>query len=162
MFGWFRKQKEPTGLAQQSTDPVLRAGVDAMVAFLRADSDADDDAIVQHLSANGFSERQAVKLVQFLPIAFTRFLYRAKGIRFAPNYVLLGPNGQPVAERPIADEPAYCEAWNHCVQSASDGADEEYFVRIAARSGGYRAIQELLQKGSDLAMVVTGPPFMMG
>jgi hypothetical protein len=161
MFERFRRKKtSASDSAQLPTDPVLRKGVDAMVALLFGDPSAGDDAIVGHLTADGLSERQATRIVQFVPIAFTRFLYRSHGIRFAPNYVVLDAQSQPVAQRPIADEPAYREAWNHCVQAHGAGAGEDYFVAIAARSGGYQAIQELIQKGSNLRSVVTGPPCM--
>jgi hypothetical protein len=163
MFGWFRKRKEAAGArAGQSVDPALRGGIDSMVAFLRVDPTVDDDAIVRHLSGDGLSKDQATKLVQFVPIAFTRFLYRSKGIRFAPNYVVLGPDGQPATQRPVAEEPAFHEAWGHCEQAAASGEGDRYFILIAARSGGYRAIRDLVEKGLDLAGIVTGPPVMMG
>ena len=43
-----------------------------------------------------------------------------------------GPDGQPVAQRPVADEPAFRAAWYHCEQAA---AGDNYFVPVAARSG---------------------------
>jgi hypothetical protein len=140
-------------------DVVFRRGVDAMVAFLRAHPAAADEAVAQHLTGSGLSEQQATKLIQFVPIAFTRFLYRASGVRFAPNYVVLGADGQPKAQRPIADEPAFREAWGHCEEAAGWPGDG-YFLPIAARSGGYRALQDLVEKGSDLRDIVTGPPMM--
>jgi hypothetical protein len=155
------KKDSASGLPA-SPRPALRKGVDAIAVFLRANPAADDNAVIRHLTTAGLSERDATKLVQFVPIAFTRFLYRSKGILFAPNYVLLGPDGKPAGERPIADEPAYREAWGHCEQAASDGQNEAYFVAIAARSGGYRAIQELMQKGANLDGIMTGPPVMWG
>jgi hypothetical protein len=162
MFNWFRKRREqPIASSPRRIDTMLRAGVDAMVDFLRADPTADDEAIIRRLTDHGLSAQQATKLVQFAPIAFTRFLYRAEGVQFAPNYVVLGADGQPVAQRPVADEPAYGEAWGHCEDAAAGGAGDEYFIPIASRSGGYRAIQEFVQQGLNLSGVVTGPPVMM-
>src|SRR3954464_15747634 len=128
-----------------------------MVTFLQANPAADDDDVVRHLTGRGLSEQQATKLIQFVPIAFTRFLYRLRGVQFAPNYVILGPDGQPTAQRPVADEPAYQEAWAHCEDAAAGGSDDDYFVPIAARSGGYRALQELVSKGSNLSGIITSP-----
>ncbi len=163
MFGWFRKRGEPGGGPPRfPVDATLRRGVDAMIDFLRADPTADDHAIVLHLTSRGMSQLQATKLVQFVPIAFTRFLYRSAGVRFAPDYVVLGPDGQPAARRPVAEEPVFREAWGHCEEAASGAAGEDYFVPIAARSGGYRALQDLIRQGSNLASVVTSPPIMMG
>jgi hypothetical protein len=162
MFGWFsRRRVHPSQSHVQPVDRILRAGIDALVLFFHADPPVDDDITLHHLTYNGLSEEQATKLIQFVPIAFTRFLYRDKGIQFAPNYVVLGPDGRPIAQRLIADEPAFREAWWHCEEAASRGVTEEYFVIVAARSGGYRAIQDLIRKGSNLACVVTGPPVMV-
>jgi hypothetical protein len=110
------------------------------------------------MAPKGATGQQAMKLVQFVPIAFTRFLYRAAGVRFAPSYVVLGPDGQPAAQRPVADQPAFREAWGHCEDAAADGAGDDYFVPIAARSGGYRALKDFVRQGLDLADVGNGPP----
>jgi hypothetical protein len=151
----------PGGPLPPPAGSVLRGGVDAMVAFLRANPTAEDDAIVRHLTGNGLAEQQAAKLVQFVPIAFTRFLYRSKCVRFAPDYVVLGADGRPAAQRPVADEPAFREAWDHCEEAVAGGAGDDYLTPVAARSGGYRAIQDFVRKGLDLASVVTGPPVMI-
>jgi hypothetical protein len=100
--------------------------------------------------------------VQFTPIAFTRFLFRSSGVKFAPNHVVLEQDGQPVAERPIAEEPSYREAWAHCENAAIRGVSDDYFVAIASRSGGYRPIQDLLARGLNLTGIITGPPILIG
>ena len=61
---------EPDPIAPPAGDArsaVMRA-VDAMVAFLRADPMADDEAIVRHLIDKGLPEPQATKLIQFVPM----------------------------------------------------------------------------------------------
>ncbi|WP_157369448.1 hypothetical protein [Zavarzinella formosa] len=162
MLGWFWKKPEPKGTpAPSPAEPGLRGGVESMVSLLRANPAADDESIACLLTGEGFTEQQATKLIQFVPVAFTRFLYRSRGVRFAPEYVVLGADARPVARRPVADEPAYREAWAHCEQAFGDGADDAYFIPIAARSGGYRAIQDLVREGSKLASIATGPPMMM-
>jgi hypothetical protein len=162
MFDWFRKRKEKSDIPlSPSTDAALRRGVDAMVAFLHAAPTADDEAIVRHVTEQGMTESQATKLVQFVPIAFTRFLYRSAGVRFAPDYVVLGSDGQIAARRMVATEPAFREAWSHCEEAATRAVGDEYFISIAARSGGYRALQDLIRQGSKLAGIMTSPPIMM-
>lgn len=156
MFGWFRKAKPP----HTTAEPSVRAGADALVAFLHAHPSAGDDRAARHLARGGFRDPLATKLIQFVPIAFTRFLYRSSGVRFAPDYVVLGPDGQPKVQRPVADEPAYRAAWAHCEEAAAGGAGEAYFTPVAARSGGYRALQDLVDRGSNLAGIITSPPMM--
>jgi hypothetical protein len=140
----------------------LSEAVEITVALVQAEPGAGDSAILRDLTNCGIDGTTAVKLVQFTPIAFTRFLFRSSGVKFAPNYVVLGQDGQPEAERPIAEEPSYREAWAHCENAIRRGVSEEYFVAIASRSGGYRAIQDLLARGLNLTGIITGPPMLMG
>ncbi len=140
----------------------LREAVEITVALFHADPTADDKAILRDLLNCGVGEAAAVRLVQFVPIAFTRFLFRASGVRFADNYVVLGSDGQPIAERQVGGEPAFQEAWAHCEAASAGGATSDYFVSIASRSGGYRAIQDLRQRGLGLDGIITGPPVLWG
>jgi hypothetical protein len=140
----------------------LSEAVEIAVALIQADPAADDAALVRDLVNCGVAEDTAVRLVQFVPIAFTRFLYRASGARFADEYVVLGPDHRAAARRPVAGEPAFREAWAHCERAAAGGAGDGYFEATAARSGGYRAIQELIGRGLGLAGIVTSPPVLPG
>ena len=121
---------------------------------------ADDDAIEKILLQNGLTENQAAKLIQFVPIAFTRFLYRNSGVQFWPNYVLVNDKMQPLGQHPIAEVTAYSEAWKFCEAAAGEGKGDDYFHPLAARSGGYHAIVQLIAKGSNLSGIVTSPPMM--
>ena len=138
----------------------LRMGVQKMVVFLQFNPAADDEIIEKILLEGGLSSTQATKLIQFVPIAFTRFLYRSSGVKFCPNYVLVDDRMQPLGHHPIAEVTAYSEAWKFCEQAAAKGAGDDYFHSIAARSGGYEAIQKLIQQGADLSGVITSPPIM--
>ena len=81
-------------------------------------------------------------------------------IQFAPDYVLLDANSQPVATRPINQEPAYHAAWDYCEEVTATNGDSRWIVTLAARSGGFQAIAELQQKGAKLTGIKTGPPMM--
>lgn len=139
----------------------LHEAVEIVVALIHADPTVDDDAILRDLADCGVDEATAVRLVQFVPIAFTRFLYRTSGVRFAENYVVLGSTGQSVAERPIAAEPVFREAWQHCETVAAGSPTDGYFESVASRSGGYRAIQDLLDRGLGLAGFLVSPPILL-
>jgi hypothetical protein len=138
----------------------MQEAIEIAVALFQADRTAEDSAILRDLVNCGVDEATAIRLVQFVPIAFTRFLYRASGVRFAKDYIILGPDGQPSAQRPIAGEPTFREAWAHCEAAAARGVAADYFESVAARSGGYRAIQEMVQRGLNLNGVITAPPVL--
>ena len=139
---------------------MLSESVEIAVILIHADPTADDLAIHRDLRNCGVDEATSVRLVQFVPIVFTRFLYRESEVQFAADYVVRGPDGQPFARRPVVSEPVYQEGWGHCERAAANGAEEDYFATIAARSGGYRALQELIGQGLDLAGIITSPPIM--
>lgn len=138
----------------------VREAVEMVVALYCVDPAADDDEILSGLTNAGIGDTTAVRLIQFVPIAFTRFLYRTSGVQFAENYTVLNSNGQPIAQRAIAEEPVFREAWNHCEAAAAEGVASDYFESVASRSGGYRAIHDLLARGSQLNGLMTGPPFL--
>lgn len=138
-----------------------REAVEIAVVLLGSNPTADDWDVLRDLVNCGVDEATAVRLVQFVPIAFTRFLYRNSGVRFAENYVVLGPDGQPRAERPLADEPVYREAWAYCEAHAVAGAADDIHP-VAARSGGYWAIEELRRQGLGLSGMMTSPPILRG
>lgn len=158
MSDGFGEYTSPTG--DTSIDPALRAGVEELAQFLRAEPMADDEALERRLIDLGLSEPQAAKLIVFAPIAFTRYLYRAAGVRFAPNYVAMSPDGRPAPERPIAEEPAFQAAWAWCMEAAAQVATDDRFLYVAARSGGWKAIQSILRQGASLEGIITSPPFV--
>ncbi len=168
MFNPFKKKESAPELPAVTSLPPdlemradqMRAGVEKMVAFLQFMPAADDDAIEQILRQSGLSENQATKLIQFVPIAFTRFLFRDSGVQFAPNYVLVNDKMQPLGQHPIAEVVTYSEAWKFCEEAAAKGKGDDYFHPIAARSGGYGAIKQLVDQGSNLSGMITSPPIM--
>jgi hypothetical protein len=135
----------------------LMAGVESLAAFLKSKPEAEDADIVRHLVGSGLLERDAIGLVRFVPIAFTRFVYRSAGVQFHPLYAILGPDQKPRAGGVIAEVPACRAAWTYCLN-----LDEERdLIPIAARSGGFKAIQELVESGKDLGSIEIGPPVIV-
>jgi hypothetical protein len=131
------------------------------VALFQADPSCHDSHILVSLTDCGVERLTAVRIVQFVPIAFTRFLFRDCGVRFADRFVIMGPGGQVMDQKPIAAEPAYQEAWAHCEQAASQGKQDNYFISIAARSGGYRSLMEMAHRGLNLNGVDTSPLILL-
>jgi hypothetical protein len=142
--------------------PELHEAVALAVAALQAPVQAEDEEIIRALTAQGVEERRAVRLVQFVPIAFCRFVFRGSGVQFADDYVVLGPDGQPAAQLPLAEDEVFREATAHCEAAAAAGQGAPYFLPVAARSGGFRAIQELMQKGARPEDIRTVPPVIRG
>ena len=130
------------------------------VAAFQTHPQADDDVIAQHLSAGGLDDESAVTLIQFIPIAFCRFVFRGSGIQFAPTYVVMDTRGKAVGEHLLEDEPVFRETLALCEAARAEGRGSDFFLPIAARSAGYQVIQELLQKGSQPENIITSPPIL--
>jgi hypothetical protein len=138
----------------------LKDAVDLAVGLIHAIPTCDDSTILDGLAGSGVDRHTAIRIVQFVQIAFTRFLFRDRGVRFADQYAIMAPGGQVLDYKPIAAEPAFRQAWAHCERVAADGLQEDYFTPIAARSGGYRSLMEMVHKGLNLNGVITSPPIL--
>jgi hypothetical protein len=133
-----------------------------MVQLLQMAPGADDADIEAYLQSRGLTEMQVRRLIQFVPIAFTRYLYRRSKIQFSTEFFVMGPQGSLVGGGRIVDEPAYQAAWDHCQQVLANNSGQHYVEIIAARSGGYKAIQNLLTQGAVLDELTMSPPILMG
>jgi hypothetical protein len=138
----------------------LDGAVRLAVTTLLSQADLDDEEVMRFRVQQGIEESQARRLVQFIPIVFCRFVFRGSGVQFAENYVILGPDGQPKATLPIRDDPVFQQATAFCEGATAGGQGGAYFLPVAARSGGFKAVQELLQKGARPEDIRTGPPMI--
>jgi hypothetical protein len=131
------------------------------VSHLQTYPPLDDDEIISRIERHGIDRKTAISLVQFLPIAFTRFLYRGSGIRFPDHCIFLDEALEPFAERNIYTIPAYVEGWKHCEWAFKVGEPELYFEFVAARSAGFQLIQDFIKEGKDITRMMMSPPMMM-
>ena len=131
----------------------------AVVEF-EANLDLDDDSVIQCFLSKGVPEVLATRLLQFIPIVFTRFLYRSTPIQFAPIFGLVDEDGNVEGPFSLEFEPVYQAIHNYCDCLLRDGRTESAFEALAARSGGYKALQETINQGGSLEGVVTTPPIL--
>lgn len=130
------------------------------VSHLQTYPPLDDNEIISRIEKHGIDRKTAISLLQFLPIAFTRFLYRGSGIQFPDSCIFLDETLKPFAQRTIYSIPAYVEGWKHCEWAFKVGEPEFYFELVAARSAGFKLIQDFIQKGGDLTHLKMLPPTM--
>jgi hypothetical protein len=138
----------------------LQESIATVVSAFQTQPEAEDDTIYSFLRTQGIEEALATKLIQFVPIAFCRFIMRPSGIRFAPNYVMMDARGRQVGEFALAEEPVFQEALTYCQTALAEGQKPAFFLLVAARSAGYRVIQELLANGSRPENIITSPPIL--
>ncbi|HEX8911248.1 MAG TPA: hypothetical protein VF796_02730 [Humisphaera sp.] len=151
-------QTAPAGTCEAPASDDLSDAVKRAVITLQSRPTWDDDVIVERLFRHGFDRRRANRLVQFVPIAFCRFLIRHSGVVCDPHYVPMTADGTPLEQRPLASEPIFRAAVAHCEEVEAFGVSRRYFDLVAARSGGYKALASLSQERGSVEGLELGPP----
>lgn len=131
------------------------------VAAFQSQPGADDDQIARVLEGGGLSELLATRLIQFLPIAFARVLLMPQGVQFPDLYRVMGPKGVYLGDYPLSEEPIFTEALAAARREIEAGRGGAPYLAIAGRSGGYKAVMELVGKGSNIDGIVCSPPILM-
>jgi hypothetical protein len=131
------------------------------VAAFQAHPGADDDTIHAALKAGGFSELLSTRLLQLLPIAFCRVLLSPQGVKFPDLYRVMGPKGVHLGDFPLSEEPIFTEALAAARREIEAGRGGAPYLAIAGRSGGFKAVMELVGKGSNIDGIVCAAPILM-
>ncbi len=128
------------------------------VNIIRANPHSSDDEILQALIENSMERSVAIQLVVLLPLAYGRAGLAGGGLRFADNYICMGPNGQPGREEKLRS----LRLWNESVAFArkeiASGASGDSLLAIAGRSPETNAINKALHAGEKLEDLVISPP----
>jgi hypothetical protein len=113
----------------------------------------DDGALRRELMTIGMSERDAQRLLAFVPLAFGRVLVDKLPIRF-PETVIVIERGTERESR-LADEPLFTLA----IDLARRGTlTRDQFSALALRSAEMRALNKALNAGSKPEDLLVSPP----
>jgi hypothetical protein len=137
----------------------LRQALKKALAVFPAHVSDDDDVLVADLVANGLERGLAVRIVQFLPLAYTRVSFERSKITFADTYVRLQANGQPGPAQRLDDEPVYQEGLILARQRVGGPAA---MLVVACRSAAYQAIHRALREGIKLEDLMVAPAVLPG
>jgi hypothetical protein len=126
------------------------------VSLFRSSRTLGDEAIYQKLVAEGVESRLAARLVEFLPIAYGRFLLERSGPRFSEYFqrrLLSGPSEELL----LSSEPVWNAAVAFARTEAIQGVLAQDFLAVAGRSAEFQAANQLLNQGSKLQDLVFTP-----
>jgi hypothetical protein len=140
--------------------PDLEEAVTLAVTVFQEHAGADDDRIERELLARGVDPALAVRLIQFLPIAFCRVFLRLQGVKFPDHYIVMGPRGVHVGTYPIDQEPVYVHATAAAERELEAGRGGAPFLAVAGRSAAFNAVMKLVQDGSALDGIMCSPPIL--
>lgn len=134
----------------------LNEQISEAVSIFRASRNLDDKGIYEVLILKGFEHRRAARLVEFLPLAYGRFLLGKSGARFSDAYQRMLPGGVS-EERPLSSEPVWNAALTFARTESENGISVENFFAVAGRSAEFQAANQLLNKGSKLENLAFTP-----
>jgi hypothetical protein len=139
----------------------VAANIETAIEVLLANPQADQDATLAALVAEGFTPREAWRAYQFLPIAFIHVALRGSGVRFEPSYLLMNPETAARTQHRFEDEPLYVEGVKVAERLVATGYSARQFLPVLGRSAEYHAIRQLRRPDGDLRGIGLTEPILM-
>ena len=124
----------------------MQESIDWAIAAFTSNPSADDDALVELLTAAGMPPGLAARAVLMLPLAFGRKLLR--GMVAAPDEIYEGDRA-----RVLSADPVFAMA-----ERRAEHAGREQMERIALRSSEVNAVNNALQAGSQPGDLIMSAP----
>jgi hypothetical protein len=116
----------------------------------------DDDQMLLALIESGLPMVTALRLLEFMPLAFGRAFMDGMGVTFCAKYVRLSTNGKRV-EKLLVDELVYCVAFLVAREKLFEPSGVETFKTIGFRSAEFKAVNSALLGGSKPEDLVLSP-----
>lgn len=135
----------------------MNEDISKAMAMFRTSPNLEDYGIYQTLVADGVERQLAARLVEFLPVIYSRLILRNSGARFSSTFRRTVAGGMS-QEQPFSSDPV----WNAAAAFASDelerGVSSQDLLVVAARSAEFDAANQLLNRGAKLENIVFTPP----
>jgi hypothetical protein len=137
----------------------MNEDISKAVAVFRTSPNLEDYVVYQTLVADGVERQRAARLVEFLPIIYSRLILRNSGARFSNTFRRTLPGGTSY-EQQLSSEPIWDAAVAFAYVEAERGVSSQDILAVAARSAEFDAANQLLNKGSKLENVAFTPPVL--
>jgi hypothetical protein len=125
--------------------------------FIRQSTADSDESIYEKLTAERLNPELAARLVEFLPIAYTRILLTSSGARFSNTFRRNLPDGTS-RESEFSANPVWNAVESFAQAEIARGISQKELLGVAARSAEFDAANKLLKQGSKLSNLVFTPP----
>jgi hypothetical protein len=126
------------------------------VATLRRSPSSGDAEIHRSLVAEGFEPALAARLVEFLPIAYCRVLFENSGVRFSDSFLRRPAVGES-SERLLSSDPVWGEVIAFARDEVERGVSRNDLLAVAGRGAEFDALNQMLNKGSNLRDIILTP-----
>jgi hypothetical protein len=118
-----------------------------------------DEDILQKLIEQGIQPNTALRLVEFLPMAYARLILQPSGARFPDTFRRVSCDGT-LQEFYLGDEPVWNAALAFAQSEIARGASASELLTLAGRSAEFQAANDLLNRGSEIKNIVFTPPVL--
>jgi hypothetical protein len=117
-----------------------------------------DPELIQLLVSEGVSEQEAIEIVLFLPVAFTRILFPS--IKWKDYYVdYYGDNNQ--IKRLYRENPRYLIFESETHYFFNSKPNSELLLSVAGRSAELKAVNKLLLDGGKIEDITVTPSYVI-
>jgi hypothetical protein len=117
-----------------------------------------DSELIQLLTSEGVPEQEAIEIVLFLPVAFTRALI--PNVQWKDYYIdYYAKNKQ--RERLYRENPRYLIFESETHHFFNSGPDSELVLNVAGRSAELKAVNKLLLDGSKIEDIVVTASYVI-
>jgi hypothetical protein len=130
------------------------------VAAFRSSPSRGDIEIHEALIAEGLEAQTAARLVEFLPMAYCRLLLGNSGVQFSSSFQRQEANSQVSSERQLSSEPVWDGVVAFAREEVKRGASPKDLIAVAGRSAEFDAVNQMLNKGSNLKDIVLTPTLL--
>jgi hypothetical protein len=127
------------------------------VVALRSSPHSSDAEVHSMLVADGMDSAIAARLVEFLPMAYSRLLLDSLGARFSGAFQRRLPNGESTEKRFLSSEPMWNAVVGFSRNEAERGVSRAELIAVAKRSAEFAAANQLLNAGAKLEDLVFTP-----
>jgi hypothetical protein len=137
----------------------MHESISKAVKVFRGNPNMEDEEVFHSLVKQGMERQLAARIVEFLPIAYSRLVLGKSGARFSDVFQRNIP-GEEVIEKPLSEEPVWHAALDFGRAEISRGISGHELLLLAAHSAEFRAANQLLNAGSKLEKLVFTPPVL--
>jgi len=129
--------------------------------ILRTHTDSSDGQLITTLLEAGFDQALATRLVEFIPLAYSRVWLADSGVQFEDYYLRVSADGKTYTEHNLEDEPVYREAVAAAQSEIAAGSGFDELLPIVGRSSEFKAINSALHGGSRLEDLELSAPVLL-
>ena len=135
----------------------MNAGISKTVAILREFPNVSDEEILRKVLAAGVERVVASRLVEFLPLAYTRLILSESGVGFCDRFQRKLADGSLSAERRLDSEPLWAEIVSFARSEKGSGVTGDALLAVAGRSSEFDGVNQLANRGSKLTEIALTP-----